>query len=154
MVADHSGVTLDATRIAPHLYQGSFPHPLTDLKRAGFDVLVLCAREVQPPPGSYPGVSVGRCPLIDRDCTDEEWQMAQRTAREVAERVKRGQRVLVTCAAGRNRSGLVVALALHHLTPMSSSDIIKHIKTLRENALTNREFCKMLERLRPAREAA
>lgn len=143
---------LDATRIAPKLYQGSFPTSVQALKVARVHVVVYCAKEIQP--ASYPlhdaGVDVLRCPLDDNgnEPTSSEWNHAVETARRVARRVRSGRRTLVTCAQGRNRSGLVMALALHMLTGISGRRAVRHIQKLRQDALTNQGFVRALERVR------
>lgn len=82
-----------------------------------YDALVLCAEEVQFTPRTRVKPPIHHLPL-----RDEEVQLTLRareataaTARRVARRVLLRQRVLVTCAMGLNRSGLVSALALRAL---------------------------------------
>lgn len=106
---------IDANRIAKGLYQGSFPAPGSSVQRAGFNAVVFCADELQPDPARYPGVRVLLCPLDDsgRPMLADEWSRAVQMGVRVAHLLDRGARVLVTCAAGRNRSGLVTALALY-----------------------------------------
>lgn len=140
---------IDAARLASGLYQGSVPPPGREVARAGFDTVVLCAYELQPPHGLVPprGVRILRCPLDDDPTvplTDDEWRMVVRTSETVERRVRRGQRVLVTCAQGRNRSGLVSAIALHLLTGMRGRDIIRHIRQRRANACTNSMFNRLI----------
>ena len=69
----------------------------------------------------------------------------------VARRVRSGERVLVTCAMGRNRSGLVSALALHFLTGISGAEAARLVKARRHNALTNRYFMAALFKVPAAR---
>lgn len=118
------------------------------MRAAGFDVLVLCAREFQPPATHYPGVDVIHAPL------DDAWtvpiQAAVRAAREVALRLYLRQRVLVTCNQGRNRSGLVSALALWYLGGNSGRRCADHVRARRPGALSNPVFYQWLTRL-PAR---
>lgn len=93
------------------LWQGPIP-PKGDRVGRSFDVLVLCAAEYQPARQLFPGVEVLYAPLRDTIPTPEEIVTWRRTAAAVAERLGRGKRVLVTCAAGLNRSGIVSAGAL------------------------------------------
>src|SRR5690242_18888807 len=106
---------LDATRLGPKLYQGSYPS--LPIARRGFRVLVLCASELQKR-GEEDGLVTLRCPLFDHSgaaLSRRDWVHALRTGQRVAEFVAGGERVLVTCAEGRNRSGLISAIALHEL---------------------------------------
>lgn len=131
---------IDATRIGPKLHQGSEPPRGTKLRRAGFDVVVLCAMEIQPPSSAFVGVEVLHYGIDDGPVTPMLWTRANRAAKAVARRIRAGKRVLVTCAMGRNRSGLVVALALRELTGRSGARIVRHVRSLRANALTNPHF--------------
>lgn len=125
--------------------------------QAGFDVLVLCAAEIQPMLPAYAGLRVLRCPLLDdptRPLPEADWQRAVECAREVALLVRLGKRALVTCQAGLNRSGLVMALALHMLTGSGGSGAVDHIRKQRgPNALCNPQFVNRLLPLRPAPSA-
>lgn len=100
-----------ASRILPRLWMG--PHPPESLApaQAGFSHLFLCAWERQ---GTFPGVSVRRVALDDADRmpTTSEVMRAFVAAHEIGALLPRGARILVTCSEGRNRSGLVVGLAL------------------------------------------
>lgn len=141
---------IDATRIGPKLHQGSEPPQGSTLRRAGFDVVVLCAMEIQPPSSAFVGVEVLHYGIDDGPVTAELWSRAKRAARAVAHRIRKGKRVLVTCAQGRNRSGLVVALALRELTGRSGHRIVAHVRSLRTNALANPYFVRALEAGAPA----
>jgi protein-tyrosine phosphatase len=136
---------LDANEIIPGLWQGAYPRVyVSDL---GFQTLVLCAQELQ---GSAQPASVAilRAPLDDAALPPEGAQLAQRAAREVARRVRNGQNVLVTCAMGLNRSGLVTALTVRELNPkMPGELIVKHIQSRRPGALSNAYFRAYLKRL-------
>jgi hypothetical protein len=136
---------IDATRLAPKLWIGSAPRPGHHLREAGFDVLVLCAQEYQLPSSHFPGVRIIRCPYDDVPQLDSKTEgLVQRCARQVLGELLRGKRVLVTCAAGRNRSGLVAARVLMKLTGASAKVVVPHIQALREGALTNPVFTKSL----------
>ena len=105
---------LDCHRVVGNLLQGSYPTPGHTVSRYA-QVLVLCARELQPPGTIYPGLlKVVHCPLNDDGSPMTE--MEKKIARTVAKRVRlyldQGLTVLSTCHMGLNRSGLVSALAL------------------------------------------
>ncbi len=140
---------LEATELLPELYQGPAPPPGNAVAAWGFDVLVLAAKEFQPPAAMYPGIHVIRARLDDSGMPmmQEEWQQAVRAGQKVADVVRRGGRVLVTCAMGRNRSGLVSGLAIHMLTGLPGAHVLAEIQRLRPGALTNQWFARALERL-------
>ena len=128
----------DANAIAPRLWVGS--KPPFDLDLPQVDLLVLCAAELQPEVLAFHG-DVLRCPLPDSRLAIPQLAMAIMTSVSVAQAVASGQRVLVTCAAGLNRSPLIAALVLGQLTTMSGPQIISHIRKHRgPKALSNPHF--------------
>ena len=145
------GPMTEASMIAPNLWQGSFPMPGGGLRRDGFDVVVFCAMEVQPPSSMYPGMVTIYAPNDDdssRQPTREEIEIARKASRLVASYVASGKKVLVTCMAGRNRSGLVTAMALCRLYGLSGSQALTLVKSRRRTvlgeALTNERFAELL----------
>jgi protein-tyrosine phosphatase len=138
-----------ASEILPRLYQGGFPPSGDYLSKQGIRVLALCARELQPPDTDYPGVQVLRCPLNDQyePLTPDERVMAQRIALKLAHAVRGGRKVLITCAMGINRSGLIMALTIRELTGMAGIDAVRLIRRKRSGALTNESFVRALEAL-------
>lgn len=116
-----------------------------------FDTLVLCAKEIQHDGIEYPGLEVIRCPMDDNyeHMPVGDMQRAMATAPRVARRIKAGRRVLVTCHHGRNRSGLISAMAMviaygdQGVTP---SVAIGAVRTARNHALTNPQFVEFLLR--------
>lgn len=137
---------LDIDRLAPKLYIGSAPQFIGSLlKPLGFDTLVLCAREYQPKDSEFPGLVVVRCPFDDVPELDADTEeLVRLAARRVAGEVLRGRRTLVTCAAGRNRSGLVCARTLMKLSGAPAHLVVDHVQRLRANALTNGVFVRSL----------
>lgn len=128
------------------MYQGSVPPRGRVLRDLGFDVLVLCADEHQFAE-AYDGIEVVLAPTYD----DEDPRVLQRflpvwerAAAVVSDRIERGQKVLVTCRAGLNRSGMVSAMALHRLTGWSGERCVEHVQTCREHALCNQTFAQHL----------
>jgi protein-tyrosine phosphatase len=134
----------DATVISPRLWIGSKPPFASDLP--GIDVLALCAVELQPDTLAFHG-QVIRCPLPDSALDPVQARLAVQASAEVAAAVARGRRVLVTCHMGRNRSALVIALALHRLTTMSADRVIEHIRKQRPSALSNQHFVAIIKRV-------
>ncbi|WP_327633666.1 hypothetical protein OHB24_27145 [Kribbella sp. NBC_00482] len=54
-----------------------------------------------------------------------------RVVAQVVADVEARRKVLVRCAMGLNRSGLVVAVALSHLTGVSGMDVLAHLRRVR-----------------------
>lgn len=121
------------------LAQGSAPPPNVSLP---FDVIVLAALEYQP---EMPGYEVLRVPLDDGPPPSPQTRAEIRAAAgEVARRVRAGQRVLVTCWQGRNRSGVISGLALVDLG-VPGTWAAHRIRRIR-NGLTNPHFYEMVIR--------
>ena len=137
-----------AHKILEGLYQGGMPPGGPGLKDAGIDVLVLCAREWQDA-SQYEGIEVILAPGDDDRRPHrllnfiDTWKNAGRL---VAERVKAGKCVLVTCMQGLNRSGMVDAIAVRELTGWSGKRIVKHIQDSRPGALFNETFVNYIEK--------
>lgn len=109
--------------------------------------------EYQPPDSLFGPIEVIRCPIDDDvDVPDAHYQAAVGTGLQVADAVMADAKVLVTCMAGRNRSGLVSGVALHTLTGKSGRECANYIRGRRTNALTNPAFYKALCGL-PTRES-
>lgn len=131
------------------LYQGSAPYgdPEMLAHDHNFDVVVLCASE-NPNVGQHVDIEVIEALGDDTD----NWPMNQEhvekwheAARIIAQRVKDGARVLVTCVAGLNRSGFVCALVLHELYGWSGEKCVKYVQSKRPDALFRKSFKRHLE---------
>jgi hypothetical protein len=147
---------IDASEIVPGLWMGSAPPRGHSLLRAGFHVLTLCAIEHQPSTEHFPGVLVARAALIDdgTPVTSSQWEQALGLSGHLARAVASGKCVLVTCAQGRNRSGLITALVLARVTGCDGRAATRAVQERRISpfgpALTNTEYCRALARV-PAR---
>lgn len=144
-ILNASRITGSSTRGAGELWQGGLPVEGPYLASKGVDVLVLCAEEFQIPRSQFPGVKVVYAPNDDsgRPPTECEVLAARLAGLSVAKYLSQGKRVLVTCAAGRNRSGLVSGFALLALgAPVDK--VIARIRERRENALMNPHFVRLL----------
>lgn len=138
-------VKLDAHCVATNLWVGS--RPPFDIDLPEVDVLVLCAEEIQPERYSFHG-KVVRCPISDGNPTDIELTRVLKASKVVAQSLVDKKRVLVTCAAGINRSAFVAAMALGRVTRMSAAEIIQRIKDRRhKDCLYNLMFVKHLHRM-------
>ncbi len=109
-LALHSTSTAD--EVCKGLWMGGCPPPDFPVQQH-FDCLVLTAREYQVPE-LFPRVRVVRVALNDdgSPMTKAEAVEAVRAAGRIIRWLNGGLKVLVTCFAGRNRSGLVTALVL------------------------------------------
>lgn len=126
------------TIISNRLYMGSDPIPNAYLP---VDTLVLTAMEHQG--SNYRGPrTILRVPLNDdgSPVTLDEVKLALQAGNAVARRLRRGEKILIVCHAGKNRSGLVTALALVNLGA-SSTDAIQTVRRARgQSALRNKDF--------------
>lgn len=147
---------MTCSRITPRLYVGSAPETTEELE--GFDLLVLCAAEWQPQSrdlrpwrGRVLHAGFEDTPAPDTLLV----RKAKLAAREVATALKQRRRVLVTCAAGLNRSALVAGLALRSCTRLPPEEIVARIRAARgPDALCNKAFAEIVGKPRSARSAA
>jgi hypothetical protein len=148
------------------LWQGSWPPPGDWLARRGFSTVVLCAMEYQPPryvhphfgmvPGvkaanPWPGVEVIYAPNdddFDERPPREVLRLAIKAGRMVANRLAEKRKVLTTCNQGKNRSGLVSAIALHFHLGISGEEATRIVQTKRTGGLRNPQFIACLAKLR------
>lgn len=144
---------IDAHEIVPGLWQGSLPETGDTVARAGFQTLVLCARDYQPTSAEFPEVNVIHAPFDDeRKLGEPSLRTAVQAASSVARLLLQGEKILVTCFAGINRSGLVVALALHRAFGYSGRSCIELVRRRRvlaygDTALRNLAFVDALLKL-------
>jgi len=145
----------DFDEVWPGICVGSHPPRGDWAQRAGFQLLVLTAFQRQPPAEQYQGVLVVHAPLTDDafEIVEGDWERAMLAAQEVASVSCSGQRVLVSCVEGRNRSGLVAALAVHILTGMSGQDACSKVQAGRSGSLYNWHFVQALRDRCPASAA-
>ena len=151
-IYDHDFAAKDGSKGS--VWQGSMPTVGTCVKDCGFDVLVLAAWENQDLTGEYEGVEVINAPGEDVKqwpVEEEHIKNWKEAAQIVTERVRAGKKVLVTCLAGLNRSGMVTALSIHELTGWDAEKIIWLVKGCRSAALFNKDFQRyLLENLMPS----
>lgn len=151
--------TLDASPIwNDRLYMGAFPQPGTNVGAEGFDLLVICAVErlylLGRPSESFTTAAFS-CPTLhapfdDGAVDDEVVANVVRGVKATTRALVDGEKVLVTCNAGKNRSGLVVAVSLLALFPkMLPNDVVALIRRRRklpygDRALTNEDFVALI----------
>lgn len=128
--------------LLPNLWMGAKPPAGEFIRARGFTTLVLCAAEHQPPTSEFQGLVVIHAPLDDSGppITDAEWLVALKAAATIADHLAAGGRVHVTCQQGRNRSGLVAALALVRFKRLSGQDALEHVRASRPGAIANASF--------------
>lgn len=145
---------IECSIIAPGLWMGSLPPPGRALAHAGFHVLALTACEHQRPE-LYEGLEV-LCIDLDDDGkplpgkhVEEAFVLSDRLAR----RARAGRAVLITCAQGRNRSGLITALTLARMTGLSGTEAMRAVQERRRSpfggALQNPQFNRLLRLVPP-----
>ena len=143
-------IGVESSEIYHNLWQGSQPRTGTRVRDSGFDLLILCAEEYQPPASSFPGVEVIYAPNQDDPKTPPSRKtlyQALAVARKAAQAMKDGRKVLSTCYAGINRSGLVSALTLRLYLGCSGFEAVRLVQQRRMGALRNPQFVKVLEQL-------
>lgn len=127
-----------ADEIVERLWMGSMFSLREDLDR--FDLLVLAADSFQPTAvDGWP--EVHRAPFVDGQPEPEDVERAIVAARRVADVHNSGGSALVTCLAGQNRSGFIVALAMRLSLRVEPADAIDLIRERRNApALHNADF--------------
>lgn len=143
-------MSLDAHRVVPHLWQGSFPRPpgvlppngpvldtlaaVHAVAAAGFQRWVRCAKEL---PHDFALDDVA----YPHEHLRRTLEHADLAAAEVVGALRKGHRVLVTCNAGLNRSGLVVGLVLVRFYGLSGEEAAARVSLARgPKALGNETF--------------
>lgn len=136
-----------ASQILNNLWMGGYPSPGPSLSKLGFDAVVLAAEEYQLPARQFPDVLVFHAPMIDSNAIgmrNGDAYRAMKAARWVVGCLDEGKKVLVSCYQGRNRSGLIVALALVLSTTLRPNEITTLIRACRSTALSNKHFVRFL----------
>lgn len=131
--------------LSDQLWIGSAPPPGRWLPLQGVHTVVLCAQECGPdqrPPEQYGVERVIYAPFGDsgRRPPSQDIATAERAAELVARDIERGRRCLVTCFQGRNRSGLVCALAIRKVSGWDGKRAAEFVRAHRDDALTNMYF--------------
>lgn len=131
-----SGTGFTCDLVVPGLWQGDFPVAGVDWDRFD-DVVSLTAEAVPSVRPDLGGIWV-HLPL--HDAAMDHPESVRATARLVVERLDAGREVLVHCAAGLNRSGVVVARALMY-RGHSAAEAIALVRAARgPYALCNGDF--------------
>lgn len=141
---------MNADQVSKNLWVGGLPTDPEAVDK-NFDVLVLAAKQFQDvfPVHKYPGTKVIHVPLEDAKPTAKEKQLALKAGIEVFEHNQKGRKVLVTCAAGVNRSAMIAGLAMV-IGGLSAEHAINRIRKRRKppsgsTPLFNHHFVKVLK---------
>ena len=141
----------DIDWIVPGLAQGSYPEPPESAFET-FDVVVFAAEELQPNIQAPAGCFIFKLPMDDdiyRPVPPEVGDVLHQTAYALASYLAAGNKVLTTCAQGRNRSGILSALTMMYCYRMPANDAIKIIQRKRKWALVNTMFTQWLQTTQP-----
>jgi len=138
------------SEVLPGLWIGAAPTPERALI-GGYDLIALTAKEYQPPQTAF-RAKLLRMPIDDSLApTTEELMWAFLTGRRVAHAVADGKKTLVSCRMGKNRSGLVTALAARELLGLEGATAAHLVRQRRNGALSNPAFYHFLTTLPRAR---
>jgi len=137
-----------ANRVFGKLWMGSAP-PVGPSLSESFDGLILAAMEYQPHPACFHGVETALFPLDDGPPMSPTEEEAVMVASELVYGwLASGMRVVVTCFAGLNRSGIICA-ATARLHGASPEDAIAAVRAARgPSAMRNPHFLEFLGRMR------
>jgi protein-tyrosine phosphatase len=142
----------EPTEIIPnHLWQGAWPADLgVVVEQLRLD-LVVNLEFTQHDPLSQGNFSFETIwfPMHDSDTLPELPEL-HGICRCVTERIRRGERVLVHCAAGLNRSGLVTALVVRDYYGIEGSAAVDIVRSKRPWALSNITFAEYVASLNEA----
>jgi hypothetical protein len=149
---------IDATEVFPNLWQGGLHQfaglaaPTHSLRPTLVSFSDLDRAVVLAPDVGVIIVSPAAKVLPLDDSGDARSDMsrineASSAADRVAAHLVAGRRVGVFCRAGRNRSGLVAALAIRRLAGWTGAQAMQHVKSTRPFALTNEHFARFLNSL-------
>ena len=113
-------------------------------------MIVLCAEEIQPDDMRIRPLKAVRCPLQDRadvPLPPHHLRGAMNAASRIIAEHRQGGRIYVACAAGINRSGLVMALTVREMLHLTGAEAVAWVRSRRDGALVNREFERVLSEL-------
>jgi hypothetical protein len=116
------------------------------LAAGGYKMLVLAAKQHQPPDLRFPGVRVVHCPLPDKitGLSPVEHRAVVRCSKLAARYLADGKSVMFTCEVGLNRSALIATMALRRLG-MSRDRAIRIVRKMRLGALNNPRFVRIVK---------
>ena len=143
-----------ASPVTKTLWMGGHPPVGAGLAEYGIDALVLAAKEFQPAAELFPDILVHHAPMDDTyaGMPHGDADRAVQAALQTAKWLKEGKRVLSTCWQGRNRSGVIAALALMLHEKKTPEEAISLIRASRgEYAMGNPHFNLLLQTVQASR---
>lgn len=153
-----------ADRVLDGLWVSGMPEPGWDLDGGGVRLVVSLSEHLPPQAarrfewGTRGGAAGdGRIVFVHWPFEDgplPEWDACTFATQAVVAAVRQGWTTLVHCQEGRNRSGLIAALAVRELTGCSGADAVATVRAARPGMLSNRAFAQALEQLPPHTPAA
>ncbi|NHC12259.1 protein-tyrosine phosphatase family protein [Motilibacter deserti] len=139
------------TLILPGLWQAGMPLDWAWATRAGIEVIVdVNDADHVHPAERVAGLRYVKDPLTDAAQVPDAEQLDALVSLTV-DAVRAGRQVLVHCGFGKNRSGLVVALAVRELLGVDGRTALAHVRSIRTRAVNNATFAAYVEEL-PAPE--
>jgi protein-tyrosine phosphatase len=134
------------------LFVGGAPKPGDRMQRWAH-TLVLCAEEYQPTASDleFGNIEVLGVPLGDVNKPQDPRDVARVMAvsKLVAERLREGKNVAVTCQVGLNRSCLIAGMAMR-MIGVTADRTIRNLRAARgENGLCNETFERMVRNTIP-----
>jgi protein-tyrosine phosphatase len=143
-----------ASPVTDKLWVGGHPPVGPGLSEYGIDALVLAADGFQPPAKLFPDIKVLHAPMHDdyERMHEGDADRAVNAGLQVAKWLKEGKKVLSTCWQGRNRSGVIAALALMLTQKSSPEEAINLIRASRgASAMGNPHFNLLLQAVQASR---
>lgn len=150
-MADEYNIIHRSRRTGGVFAQGDVDAAYEAIRSGTFDLVILCAAELEEmfrclPEREHPKI-IYASNEDGPSLTKRQIKTASAAAGQAVRAYREGKRVLITCAAGRNRSGLVTALSLHFATGCGGRMAIEIIRARRNAcgpALSNDVFAKFL----------
>ncbi|RKS69306.1 dual specificity protein phosphatase-like protein [Motilibacter peucedani] len=134
------------TEILPGLWQAGLPLDWSWVHRTGVETVVDVADPDQlDDPAELEGIHYVKQALVDGELPDLD--LLGDLVDGVVLSVQAGRTTLVHCGFGKNRSGLVVALAARELLGVSGAEALAHVRSVRDRAVNNEEFAAYVESL-------
>jgi protein-tyrosine phosphatase len=144
-----------ASEVVANLWMSGMPDPGWDLDRCGVRLVVSFSEHLPPHAarrfewctrGEASGD--GRMLFLHWPFEDgplPSWDACFFVSQAVAWSVRQGWVTLVHCQEGRNRSGLIAALAVRELARCSGIEAVAAVRAARSGTLSNRAFVEALE---------
>jgi len=134
---------------------GVAPWDISDLKAGGFDIILSLASDLFPQSdASRDGLSCTCIPLPDCAPPDDHsvrvcGASLPLTLEIIRSNIEEGRTVLVHCAAGCDRTGLVLSYYIAWRERIGPAEAIAKLRTVRPNALSASGWEQMAMRLLP-----